>query len=220
VKHTWVIAGAICAIVGGLGVYLWLAPPQMAAASVAAPPVSAPQPQREFVPARLAPTATTTVTLQLGGGLALTLPAGWRLETGSGSSRTPLPVGEAALLASAWVDGDSFAGASIRMTATRVRRHAIPLPRYIEDAATVLAQTPGVTVAMTSTAAALRADGLPAGELGFVATAGGRLVRGYQVVLIDPTGANLVIVNFSALDGEFAAWLPHFRAIVRSLHWG
>ena len=182
-------------------------PPPAATASPAAPPTAAP------APPPLLPEVSGAV--DLGAGAAITLAPGWVGARQPAAAALGLAGGETTPLLAAWQGADAFADAPLRLTILRAPRGGLPLATYLADLAALVAAAPEVQLTGQAITDTLRSDGLPAGLVTFTQAA--PLAAGAQAVLIEPDGANLLLLTLVAADAEPAAAAEALRAAVRSL---
>lgn len=182
-------------------------PPPAATASPAAPPTAAP------APPPLLPEVSGAV--DLGAGAAITLAPGWVGARQPAAATLGLATGETTPLLAAWQGADAFADAPLRLTILRAPRGGLPLATYLADLAALVAAAPEVQLTGQAITDTLRSDGLPAGLVTFTQAA--PLAAGAQAVLIEPDGANLLLLTLVAADAEPAAAAEALRAAVRSL---
>lgn len=186
-------------------------PPPAATASPAAPPTAAPAPSP--APPPLLPEVSGAV--DLGAGAAITLAPGWVGARQPAAAALGLATGETTPLLAAWQGADAFADAPLRLTILRAPRGGLPLATYLADLAALVAAAPEVQLTGQAITDTLRSDGLPAGLVTFTQAA--PLAAGAQAVLIEPDGANLLLLTLVAADAEPAAAAEALRAAVRSL---
>ncbi len=234
-NNMWIIVAGVAAVVVVLAALVWQQsappPPPTAPAATAAPsPTEAapasptPAPHATDTPeATATPTApatrpplpvTATGELFLGDGVTITLPAGWVGALRPDPAALGFSDPNGAPLLAAWQDAPTYDDAPARMTLIRVPRAGIPLATFVDDLAAAADAMPDLAVSTQTITDTLRSDGLPAGLLGFSqAEPPG---EGWQAVLLDATGENLLLLTFFA-DETAVEPEAQFRALIASI---
>lgn len=106
------------------------------------------------------------------------------------------------------------------LVVTMLPRHGLLLESYLARAQAALAQQPGVTLQTAQVDATLRADGRPVGVLHYHLPASPtEALAGWQVVLLDQSAEELLLLTFTTPVALFADQQPIFQEIVRDLAW-
>lgn len=189
-------------------------PPPATTAAATASPVAAATATAEPSPTSAPLLPDVSGAVDLGAGAAITLAPGWVGARQPAAAALGLSGRETPLLA-AWQGADAFADAPLRLTILRAPRGGLPLATYLADLTALLAAAPAMQITGQVITDTLRSDGLPAGLVAFTQAA--PPAAGAQAVLIEPDGANLLLLTLVAADADPAAATDALHAAVRSL---